>query len=527
MSDDNNNHQDGAKRGLIPMETEIGKKEEEEDIIEGDTDYEDIITLDDKLRKTLFYLFCLEYCISSCDGGIIPQQNQHIKDDFGGNGESRVGLFGSIDYIGRILGALVMSLLINRINRKFFFSGCCIYKALTLEAPFFSENYYLNLIARLLSGIPQTLLTSYGTIWVDQFAKHKSRTIMLPLFQFFALLGIILGYGMGKLSDIIFEKNDNVNLRRYGWRLSFEIEGVILGILGIIFLFYPNLYFSSTFYLNKDDDYKGKEKSIFQIAEERNKAKGKNSFWRQFPKIICNKIFLFMTIGNTVAFFGMRVIQFYADTFMDKVLNVNKKMKFIYYIFLCLTGPVFGILICGVICSKIGGYISKNGMKFILLLNILAATSSSLITITLNSFLALSMAWLFLFCYAACTPLQGGIIIACLPKELKGNGYAISMFLLNCIGSFPSSYIYALICDAFQKYYYDKNINENSNMKYRHALTITMFYSYFGLIMIITASIFRFKLKGELGSSDNKQIEAKKEGEEDGEEHRKEISTLN
>lgn len=521
---DNNNHKEDNKNGLIPMETEQGKKsDEEEEILEGDTEYEDIITLDDKFRKALFYLFCLEYCISSCDGGIVPQQNGHMKEDFGGSGESRVGLFGSIDYIGRIIGALVMSLLINRINRKFFFSGCCIIKALTLIVPFFSEEFFINLIARLLSGIPQTLLTSYGTLWVDQFAKHKNRSLMLPLLQLFALLGIVLGYGIGKISDIILSKDNT-----YGWRLSFEIEGVILGILGIIFLFYPNLYFSSTFYLNKDDDYKGKEKSIFQIAEERNKAKGENSFCKQFPKILCNKIFLFMSIGNTVAFFCMRVLQFYAEIFMEKVLIVKENLRFIYFILLVLAGPVIGIIICGIICKKIGGYESKNGMKFILILNILASVSSSLITVTLNSFFSLSMAWIFLFCYASCTPLQGGVIIASLPKELKGNGYSINMFLLNCIGSFPSSYIYALICDAFDEYYYKKHKNENSNMKYRHSLTITVLYSYFGLTMIIIASILRFKLKGDLGSSENKQLEEEKEvEEEEGEDYNKEISTTN
>jgi hypothetical protein len=335
-------------------------------------------------------------------------------------------------------------------------------------------------------------------------------------------LGIVFGYGIGLISDIFLSKG-NI----YGWRLSFGIEGVILGILGIIFLFYPNLYFSSTFYLNKDDDYQGKEKSIFQIAEERSKAQGENSFCKQFPKILCNKIFLFMSIGNTVAFFCMRVLQFYAEIFMDKVLDVKKNLRFIFFILLVLAGPVIGILICGIICKKIGGYESKNGMKFILILNILASVSSSLITIALNSFLSLSMAWIFLFCYASCTPLQGGIIIASLPKELKGNGYSINMFLLNCIGSFPSSYIYALISDAFQDYYYNKHPNENSNMKYRHSLTVTMLYSYFGLTMIIIASILRFKLKGDLGSSENKQIEEEKEEEEEGEDYKKEISTTN
>ena len=93
-----------------------------------------------------------------------------------------------------------------------------------------------------------------------------------------------------------------------------------------------------------------------------------------------------MTLSNTVAFFGMRVIQFYADKDMEEVLEINKKLKFILYIILCMTGPVIGILICGIICSKIGGYASKNGMIFILFLNIIACIASLLITATLNPF---------------------------------------------------------------------------------------------------------------------------------------------
>ena len=490
---------DSSEKPEIPqMETQIGKKINNEEETEEEDNEE--IVLDNKLRQTLFYLLCIVYCISSCDGGIVPQQNNNLKKDFKTEeNESKIGLFGSIDYVGRILGALVMSFLINKIHRKIFFGGCCLFKSFTLLIALTTHDYHVNLVMRLLSGIPQTLLTSYGTIWVDQFGKRKSRTMMLPIFQFFALLGIVIGYGFGIISDLILGTGEDKMFR--GWRLSFGIEGIILGILGFIFLFYPKLYFSSTFYLKEDDDLKGKEKSVQEISDEINKVHGETSLWKQMPKILCSKIFIFTSIGNTVAFFGMRVIQFYADEFMGKVLDVKPNQKFLYYIILCLTGPVLGILICGFICSKIGGYTSKNGMIFILVLNVIACFSSFFITLTLNQFVSLFSAWLFLFSFAAATPLQGGIIISSLPKEFKGNGYSINMFFLNAFGSFPSSYVYALICDFIKEHYPEKG-----NMRYRTTLMITMFYNYFGLIMIIIASILRFRLKGELGTSQNDLI---------------------
>ena len=489
------------------------------------------IKLNTKYRQIVFILISLVYLFSSCDGGIVPQQNKNIQYNFEDSGESRVGLFGSIDYVGRILGAIVMSLLIDIINRQIFFTSCCIIKAIFVFIPACTENYYINLIARLLSGIPQTLLTSYGTIWTDQFGRKKRRSLMLALFQLFALLGILVGYGIGLICDLIIPVPDEIN--KYGnkddpykdeykyfylgWRLAFSIEGMILAILGVLIFFCPKIFFSSTFYLNVDndkngDDNIGREKSHKELKAEKEKN-GVNGFKlliKQLPAILCTKLFILVSIGNTVAFFGMRVIQFYADKFMELVLGVDKNVKFIYFIILCVAGPILGVLIIGIIMQKIGGYGSRNGMIFIIILNIIASFISILITLTLNTFISLGAAWIYLFCLAAVTPLQGGVVIASLPKELKGNGYSINMFFLNGLGSFPSSYVFALICDFIRDNY------DESNMRYRTTIRVTMFYNFFGLLLIILAGIFRFRIKGDLGSEPKEEfIEENKEDKVD------------
>ena len=222
-----------------------------------------------------------------------------------------------------------------------------------------------------------------------------------------------------------------------------------------------------------------------------------------------------MSIGNTVALFGMRVIQFYADKYMEIVLDVDKNVKFIYFIILCITGPILGILVVGFIMQKIGGYGSRNGMIFIIVLNAVASVVSMIISSTLNTFICLASAWIYLFCLAAVSPLQGGVIIASLPKELKGNGYAINIFFLNGIGSFPSSYVFALICDYIRDNY------DESNMRYRTTMRIVMLYNFFGLLMVILAGIVRFRIKGDLGV-EKKEEEIKEEKVEELKEEGKE-----
>ena len=265
------------------------------------------IELNPKIRQIVFILITLVYCFSSSDGGIIPQQNKNIQYNFEDDGESRVGLFGSIDYAGRIIGAVVMSFLIDNLDRQIFYSGSCLLKALTLFVPTCTEKYYWNIIARLLSGIPMTLLTGYGTIWTDQFGRKKRKSLMLALLQLFALAGILVGYAIGLISDLIFPVPEQVktygnpddpykNKHGYfylGWRLSFSIQAVILAVLGIILFFCPKIFFSSTFYLNDDNDKEGpdnigKEKSRKEIKEEKEK-KG-NQWCKSFFEAITSYI---------------------------------------------------------------------------------------------------------------------------------------------------------------------------------------------------------------------------------------------
>ena len=55
-----------------------------------------------------------------------------------------------------------MSFLIDNLDRQIFYSGSCLLKAITLFVPTCTENYYWNIIARLLSGIPMTL---FNRLW--------------------------------------------------------------------------------------------------------------------------------------------------------------------------------------------------------------------------------------------------------------------------------------------------------------------------------------------------------------------------
>ena len=230
---------------------------------------------DDKKRNIIFIVLVAIATLSSLDGGIIPQQNEEIKKDFGGEDEKKVGLFGSIDYVGRVIGSIIFTLIMSKMNRKYMLVITLIFKAITLVIPIIDyNNYILNLIVRALSGISQVFYPTYLPVWCDQFAKKKNKSIWVTIVQIGNPIGIILGYGLGMISENI--------LFSAGWVNAFFFEGIFLAACALIIIFFDKMYFSEKFILI--DDTKGKE-TVSEQKEVR--------LFKDISKILFNKIFFF------------------------------------------------------------------------------------------------------------------------------------------------------------------------------------------------------------------------------------------
>lgn len=462
----------------------------------------DNIQIDNKTRIKIYILIVLISTFSSCDGGIIPCQTKGIKLDFEDLKiiesspevleikDSKVGFFGSSDYIGRVIGALIFTAIMGKYNRKILLVITLIFKAFTLLTALFTCNFYVNVISRILSGISQVFFTTYFPVWSDQYGKESKRVIMVSLIQLGNPLGIIIGYGLNSLINSFASKDYRA------WRISFGVEGIILIICGFIILSFDSLYFSNKFVLINDNE--GKEeipKDDFQ----------NNSLLKNIGKILCNKIFIFTTLANSVAFFGMGIVQYWGDKYMESVLLMEEFSRFVCFGGLCLLGPIIGIVFGGYVCNKIGGYQKKGSMVFIIILMLVSSIISSLIAIHKIPFLFIITSGLYLLVICAAMPPESGIIISSLENNLRGDGFALSNCLLNLLGSFPASYAFTIISDQI----FD-NLNEEKRkefLHYRYAWIITMLYNLVGLLFIIIAGFFRFKIKGDLSKEENEKNE--------------------
>ena len=335
--------------------------------------FTDKIQINNKARITIYIILVLISTFSSCDGGIIPQQTKGIKLDFenieisenstetDNIEDSKVGFFGSSDYIGRVFGALIFTVIMGKYNRKILLVSTLIFKALTLIIALFTKSFYINVIARILSGISQVFFTTYFPVWCDQYGKENKRVIMVSMIQLGNPLGIIIGYGLNSFCKL-FE-----SYQYRAWRISFGIEGIILIIYGFIISLFDSLYFSHKFVLINDNE--GKEEMPKDEIQN-------NSLLSNIGKILCNKLFLFTTLANSVAFFGMGIVQYWGDKYMESVLQMEEFSRFLCFGGLCLLGPILGITFGGYVCNLIGGYQKRGAMVFIIILMLVTSIIS-------------------------------------------------------------------------------------------------------------------------------------------------------
>ena len=442
-------------------------------------------------RKFIFSILFVISIVSAFDGGIIPQATttmsyQWEKDDL------YVGYYSSVDYLGRVFGSLILTKIMDNYNRKLLIIYSLYFKGFCMCFSLITSNFYINIILRFFTGFSQVFFTTYFPVWADQFAIKKIRTIWVMLIQLGNPLGIIFGYGLSTILSVFGltcnENSSSIKCSFSEWRVSFFIEGIIMILIGSIVWKFEDKYFLKDFKLKEIN------KGILIKSNE------KSNFFKNFCHIISNKIFLFTTLSNSVAYFGMGVIQYWGNNYLKNYMGVENKLSLFIFNVICVSGPTIGVIIGGILTQKLGGYTKRKTIYFALLLSIISSIISIFISKikTDEDILFCIIVCLYLFFLCAMIPPEAGIILASLPLEHKGDGYTVTNFLLNLIGNTPCTFAYPF----FKDYVYEKyNKQEKNGKNWPKAMNACMIYNFVGLGFILISTFFRMKMPEDLSQS--------------------------
>ena len=431
------------------------------------------LALPQSTRWFIYLLFLISNILISFDHGSIPastkQLHKLVKSD------QAIGLFGSLVFIGNIIGSCISFYLINKISRKIlifislFFFGFCL-----ITFTIFKQIYFL-FINRILCGIFQSFITIYLPIWCNQYGIMNMKTFMLYIGQLVVPIGVFLSY----MTATIFINYD------YGWKGTFIVQSILVFIINFLFLLIPKIYFDNVLYGYYEGD---NEQTFFKEGNSlslsyNNSLISANSIFDIFYKILEEKKFLLIILSLSTIYYVITGVQYWVSDYMYNILKIKSNNKRLYYFtIVCFTSPTSGVLIGSFLVNLIGGYEKKNSMLFCLIFAIFASIFAFFVPLTRNINLFIFLLWLVLFFGGAIVPTMTGITISVLPRSLQASGNSLQSLTSNLFGYLPAPFIYGVFADIYK----DKG---------KFGMMFNMYYSFVGVGLLGFATFIRFKEK--------------------------------
>ena len=422
------------------------------------------------MRIFIFLLFIILSILVDVDNGVIASSSQIIKKDLKLN-DSQFGLFASVPFIGRIIGLIIFMGIISSNHRKLCLVLTMVLHGLFFNFFYFYSNFYILIGLRILTSIMKVYGTIYIPVWIDQFGIRKYKTLFFTLIYMTSPYGQVLGFYFG---TFLFHDE---------WKSALNWIGAYLLILSTIFSFIPSKYFSTKYmFIGYEDKEQlvvtGKKKriSLFGLDKSTQDKNEKKSVSIILCNLFSNRIYIFSSITRGITFFIFQIIHnFFKDYSINSLKIKNEKQILYFYGFASLFGPASGSLLGGLICTKLGGYESKNSIIVPIIFGIFANVSIFLLT-HITNFNAFSISlFAFFFSSGAILPTIAGYIISSVKKEEKAIGSGFDMLITTLLGKLPGPIIYGLLNDYFKSH--DNKL----------AWKITLCYFYIGFIFMLMA----------------------------------------
>ena len=456
------------------------------------------LVLDRETRWIIMILFVLINAVMMMDSGLFSSASSIIKKTLKIN-DQLFGLFGSCNHSGRIIGTIIFMIIFNKFNRKYLLLLPLYINTLALFSFTITNIISILFIARILNGLCTTFGFIYFPIWIDQFGIQTKKTMMMSMIQMAPPIGLVLGY------------LQNTILTSEKYKLSLLIQSIILFCLITLLLFIPQIFFSHkiSFHSHFDgvaklneieeinnstekpksiSNNKNKEisivrPSIYNINEEINNNDNL-TILKKLKLIFFNKIFITTVLYKSTNLFICSAIGFWLTNYIENIFEENRLYHKLYsYIIIIVIGPISGMILGGIIGSLIGGYEKRNSLLVILIFQMLASFIGFLIPTAKNLKIFVLFFAIFNAFSSAVIPVNAGLILWSVPKNLKGFANGVSSLITTFIGKLPAPFLYGVLQQNFS--YVNKKIG----------MITLMFFPLLGVLFLGLATFFRFKEK--------------------------------
>ena len=433
----------------------------------NDQDNSPTVIISRKMRVIVFTILNIVFILMSLDQGILSSTTSSLKEDFKIS-ELELGGLGGMIFLGIALGCVFSFTLINKFNRKYLLLATMCFDALSLFFTTQTTEISLLYLCRVIAGFTQSFLAIYIPVWSDQFGIHKYKSIWLSIIHISSALGYLFGYISGTF---------------IGWENSFYLQNILIVInIVIIFIVLPDLYFSMNLMPlkaksmlqkalendeNKDnekqekyeDNQKKKENnrdnqeeekdeddiSLFEDIQKKDEDLRKDSIISHLVILIKSPIFILINISLSSMFIIVSAVQFWINDYLEfGLLIADEKHRLYAFTFVVVTSPAAGIIVGGLISSKLGGYDTEKAIYIPLIASFIVCVLANITPLATNVFIFLPLFWTYLFFGSILLPIVNGIILVSVEKKYAGSASSVSTLLYNILGRLPGPNVYAV-----------------------------------------------------------------------------------
>ena len=316
-------------------------------------------TLKKSVRWVIFITMWIHCVHVSQSSGILSPSGAKISEDLQMN-QVEYGCISPVYSIGRWVGAVLFSFVFNSINRKYIMVFAGVTHGLINMFYMFTSNGYVILALRGFAGIGHIWPPIYTGLWIGQLSIQKYAKFWKNCSSICSPFGRASGFFID-----LFAGAEN-------WRYGFFYNGVVLLTCGIIFLFIPNIYFSSKLVAVTDKD--GKEEirpsrtevvSIFNVRNSDPHDRDVNVFERD-KSLLADPFYMILLWARCINVFIRSALQFWLVKYIISLGYTNKPLTTFVFAYMITCNPLIGNLIGAKLSGLFGGYLKKNSLFYVL-----------------------------------------------------------------------------------------------------------------------------------------------------------------
>ena len=402
--------------------------------------------------------------------GVLSAASKTIKSKYSML-DVEFGYFGLAQGIGRTIGSILYTVLVNQISAKWLGGAFTILKGGVLAAFELTQSKWILIVLRGIIGFVHMPPSTYIPIWIDQYGFRKYKTVQMSFLQALVPVGKVLGF---VLVNIFGEER---------WKIAYDIEGAYLVFCGLFIVFSPIDYFNRKVVLMIDEERpteytkeEWKEISIFNRRESKKGESKSKQLWNDLSAVVCSYEFEICNCAKALQNGSQSCLHFWCGDFMINRLGIDGATKTIIYTGMNLSGPAIGFIISPIINKFFGSYETKHAPFVILVLHLITLSFGLAATLINHVITFVVCMTLFFGLLSLCLAMTNGCLMLSVNRELKGMCYSVGNITCMSITGALFPVIYGKVNDIFNP----------KGIRYGGMLSI--------MLLNLSAQIFLFKL---------------------------------